>query len=116
MSRKPGATKALLLSALVFPGAGHMYLKRRRTAAVLFVITLICLWIIVGNAYHQAITIINQLQAQGLAIDTLRIAEISVQVTTNSTGASSSLALFALLACWIFAIVDCYRLAKKADV
>ena len=106
------STKAVLLSALICPGAGHMYLKQPARATALFITIFVALWIIVSNALDHATTILNQIQSQGLAIDINNIAEISAEAAQNSDDMSSNFALIALLICWIFAIVDAYRLGK----
>jgi len=109
------STKAVLLSALVFPGAGHLSLKQHTRGTLLITTTFISLWIIISNALDQAVKIINQMQAQGTAIDMNRITEMSAQAAQNTDNMTSNVALFVLLACWIFAIIDCYRLGKLAD-
>jgi len=92
-----------------------MYLKQRARATALFVITLASLWVIISAAYDQAMKIVHQMQAQGIGIDMARITELSAQASKNTDDISSSLALFALLACWVVAIVDSYRLGKASD-
>ena len=109
------STKAVLLSALVFPGAGHLSLKQNTRGTLLIITTFISLWIIISNALDQAVKILNQMQAQGATIDISRISELSTQAAHNNESMTSNIALFVLLACWIFAIIDCYRLGKAAD-
>lgn len=109
------STKALLLSALVAPGSGHLYLKLYRRAAALFIITFIALWVIVANALQLVEEIKLQMQTQGVTIDMARIVEMSTQAAQNFDSTSSSMALYTLLACWVFAIIDAYRSGKAAE-
>lgn len=109
------SSKAILLSALVFPGTGHLSLKQHTRGTFLITITFISLWIIISNALDQAAKILNQIQAEGATIDINRISEVSAQAAQNNDNMTSSIAIAVLLACWIFAIIDCYRLGKIAD-
>jgi uncharacterized membrane protein HdeD (DUF308 family) len=109
------SVKALLLSALVSPGAGHLYLKQRGRAAALFVTIFIALWVIISNALDLAEKIKLQMQAQNVTVDMDRILDISTQAAQNFDSTSSTLALYLLLACWIFGIIDSYRLGKIED-
>jgi len=104
--------KAALLSALVLPGAGHMYLKKTARAVALFITVFIALWIIISDAVAHANKIVNQMLTQGTAIDLNNISQISAQAAQNYDDTNSNLALVVLLICWFFAIVDSYRLGK----
>lgn len=107
------STKAVLLSALIFPGAGHLYLKSYIRGSVLLLATLFSLWTIISNAIDQANKILNQMQTQGMAIDLTRISQLSTQATQNSNDIGNSLALLGLLICWLIAIIDSYRIGKR---
>ena len=104
--------KAVLLSALVFPGAGHMHLKYHVRAALLFITTSICLWIIVSNILDQAHMIINQMTSSGTAIDIHRISELSTQAAANADNTNINIAFVVLFICWLFSIIDSYYLSK----
>jgi TM2 domain-containing membrane protein YozV len=101
---------AVLLSALVFPGIGHLYLKQNARGIALIAASTISLWFIIDSAMRQASAILDQIEAGGGVIDTSRISELAAQ-TPSTPG--DSLATYALAACWLLGIIDAYRLGKK---
>ena len=109
------SAKALLLSAIVCPGAGHLFLQHKRRAAALFITTFIALSVIFSNALDLAEKIKLQMQSQNVTIDINRILEISTQAANNFDSISSTFSLYILLICWFFGIIDSYRLAKIKD-
>ena len=90
-------------------------LNKIHGGTLLIITTFISLWVIISNALDQAVKILNQMQAQGTVIDMSRISELSTQAAQNNEGMTSNIALFILIICWFFAIIDCYRLGKTAD-
>lgn len=105
--------KSALLSGLVFPGAGHLYLKKYRRALVLVITTLVCLSLIIMETVDQAMMVLEQLEASGAAINTVNIIETSTRVanTTDTTTTYVSTIIIAL--CWFVGIVDSFRSGKQ---
>jgi hypothetical protein len=66
---------AVLLSALVLPGAGHLYLKHFPRGLALIAISLACLWVFVDKAMQQASTVLEKLESEGGALDAGHIPE-----------------------------------------
>jgi len=56
------STKAVLLSAFVFPGAGHVFLKRYLAGVVLAGVALIALYVYVSGAVEQALKITDMIE------------------------------------------------------
>ena len=106
------SAKAMLLSALLFPGAGHFYLKHYPRAIALLLVSFIALWTLVSNILIKAKSILSQIQSQDLNLDMGQITEISATAAELSNDLTTSIALYTLLICWILAIIDCYRLGK----
>lgn len=99
-----------MLSGLVFPGIGHFVLKQRLRGAVLMVTSLIAFAAILRIAIQRAMTIIDKVNSGEISIDTgtiTQLASSSISTTDNST---VNIAVIVLLACWLFAIIDSYRL------
>ena len=103
------STTAVVLSALVLPGAGQLYLKHYWRGIVLIGVSLICLWFIVERAMQQASAVLVKLESEGGALDAGQLSDLISQ-TSNSSG--SSAATLVLAGCWLFGIVDAYRLGK----
>ena len=109
------ATKAALLSGLVFPGSGHWLLKQYRRAIGIIAIALLALGIIVTDALQKATLIANKIASGEIPLDATAITE-QVDATLHSAGSTAAnIATWLLLACWIFGIVDAYRLGKQKD-
>ena len=106
-------TKAVLLSALIFPGCGHLLLKSRLLAGLFIAITLACLYFLLSSAMDIA----NEISANILSGEIpLDVSSISAAVTSGLAGNNSqqiTISTWVLVICWLVAIVDVYRVAKK---
>ena len=56
------STTAALISALVFPGCGHYYLKKYVIGTILIVAVFVPLYIIITHAIERALLISEKLQ------------------------------------------------------
>ena len=63
------SNKAVLLSALVFPGAGHLLLKKRIIGAVLTCASLVALDLIIANMLNRAQEIADKILSGDVAPD-----------------------------------------------
>ena len=90
------STKAALLSGLIFPGIGHMYLKR-------YVVT-------------TALEVAEKIQSEsgGVALDMGAITDL---VSQQSSGAEqpTNIAMIALVVCWVVGIADSYRQGRTQE-
>jgi hypothetical protein len=103
---------AVLLSALVLPGAGQLYLKHYGRGFALIGVSLACLWILMDRAMQLASTVLDQITAEGGAIDPAQITELVAQASNSSGSAFVTIASLGLAGCWLIGIVDAYRLGK----
>jgi len=106
------STNAALLSALVVPGAGHLYLKRYLCGIALIMTSLACLWVFVERAMQQASIVLERLASDGGAVDAGQIADLVTQTANGSTSLAVTVASLVLAACWVIGIVDAYRVGK----
>lgn len=107
------STTAVLLSALVLPGAGHLYLKHYPRGIALIAIGLACLWIFMDRAMQQASIVLDQVASEVGAVD---VGQLSNLVTQTSNGPDSlvvTAASLVLAGCWVIGIVDAYRIARN---
>ena len=107
--------KAALLSALVFPGVGHIYLRRIVPGLALAGTSLAAVAYLVNNAFETALRISEQIQSGAVPIDMQAITEL---VSSQSSGADvmlQNLATAALIICWLFGIFDAYRVGRLRD-
>ncbi|HEY7865493.1 MAG TPA: hypothetical protein VIC51_05775, partial [Psychromonas sp.] len=56
------AVKAVLLSAFIFPGAGHLLLKRYISAALLATTAFTATYLLVAKALENAMLIVDKIQ------------------------------------------------------
>ncbi len=101
--------KAALLSGLVFPGAGQIYLGRRRRGWA-FIVSVILIFAydviyVTVHAYRE----IAAAQAKGAVID---ITAIQKSVAASSDAATTA-GLALLLLIWLAAILDAYVAGER---
>jgi hypothetical protein len=106
------AIKAALLSALVFPGLGQMYLKRYVRGLIPMALTLIGLGVWVVDATVRALQELDRIQIQGGLIDPNAIAG-RVAASSASGGWYSPLLLPMIIVCWLISVIDAYMLGKR---
>ena len=107
------ASKAAWLSALVFPGCGHIYLKRYLKGALLAGTAIVCLYVVASSTMEVAEAVSVKIQRNEIPLD---VAAITNAISTQSAGHSTqnintSTAVFLL--CWLIGIVDSYRLGRS---
>jgi hypothetical protein len=100
---------AALISALVFPGAGHIYLKRKGRALLFIVPTLVAVAAFVSQAMEQASAMANQILAGTLPADP---AVLAARLEQQGGSPLASAAAAVMVVCWVCAIADAYLLAR----
>lgn len=109
------SSKAALISGLIFPGIGHLFLKQYFRGSVLAVLSLAALSVIVTTAYQHAQLVVDQILSGDVSME----ADAIAQAVSDSTGAADSLvdnaALVVLVACWLAGIIDSYRLGAVQE-
>ena len=105
--------KAILLSGLVFPGAGQIYLKKYPRGIALIVIATISVAALVTVILREAQTILEQIQAEGGVVGVDRIMELTAQAEAAGDGSLKSIAVAVLIVCWLFGVIDCYLQGKQ---
>lgn len=110
------ALKAALLSALVFPGCGHLLLKSYLKAALLAATAIACLYLLLSNIVEVAEGISVKIQTGEIPLEVAPITEaISNQLAGGSTQ-QINVSTFFLLFCWLVGIVDSYRVGRSLQV
>lgn len=109
------SVKASLLSALVFPGVGHLYLGKYVPGLILAIISILAL----GYLTNELLDTAQQL-SDGILNGTIQpdIESITAMVSSQHGDQHSGLhnaTAAALLFCWLFGMVDSYRAGKRLD-
>ena len=106
------SSKAALISALVFPGGGHFYLKKHIVGALLTGISLVGVYLLFSTAMEAAQVISLKIQSGEIPLDMARIrAEIYKQ--SAASGSTTQIATWLLGICWLVGIVDSFRLGRQ---
>ena len=108
------STKAALLSALVFPGAGHFFLKKYIPGGILATAACVALYILVSKAVERAVQITDKIQRGEVELDVAAISELVSNHPAGSEDQILSIATAALLISWLIGIVDSYRVGRAA--
>lgn len=106
-------TNAILLSALVLPGAGHLYLKYYPRGIALIVTSLVCLGVLAERVMQQASIVLERLASEGDVVDPGQLADLVTQTSNGPGSLVVTLASLVLVGCWVVGIVDAYRLGKE---
>lgn len=111
------STKAALISAFIFPGIGHLYLKKFMSGVLLFAASAGSFSFIVFKTVERALHIIDTMQSGSTAPD---IAAISKLVSQQSSNGGNDILLLnvataVFVLCWIIGIIDSKRLGRVLD-
>lgn len=104
--------KAALMSALFFPGSGHILLGRTRRG-LLFLLPALLAAVYVGTyALQSANAVLQQIDSGALALDPQRIAE-QIANSPGSDAPFMTAAVLVMLLAWIGSIIDAFVIADE---
>ena len=109
------STKAALLSALVFPGVGHLYAKRFSLGFLLAAGSAFALYFMVASVVSKALPIAERIQREGVPLDADAIARLVSEQSLGADNSSISIAAIAFLVLWLVGIFDSFRLGRIAE-
>ena len=107
--------KATLLFALVFPGAGHFYLKKNIAGAVLAGVAFVALTIVLVEAVQAALQIARSIQSGEVQLDLASIAELITYHASGNEAQVASIATTVLFMSWLIGMVDAYRAGRAQE-
>lgn len=102
-------TKAALLSGLVFPGLGHIFLKQYLRGSILVLLGLATASVIIRFAIRQAQVIVDGVVSGDIPADAGAITELLANTSNGSDSAAVTASTIIFGACWLIGIVDSYR-------
>jgi len=110
------AYKALLYSALIYPGGGHFLLRRYALGTAYAAFATACLGTLLVRAMEIAQGISERILSGEIPLDIGQIrAEISLQAFAGGS-TMVSVATWLLVGCWIVAGADAFRLGRQRDL
>jgi|GEM_PF-110015 len=104
------ATKAALLSGLIFPGIGHMILKRYLRGSFLVLAGLIATYIVVADVLRRAQIIVDQINSGDIPVDSGALTAMVSNSTDEAHSLAVTVSLTVLFVCWLIGIIDSYRI------
>ncbi|SQD77354.1 hypothetical protein [Moritella yayanosii] len=107
--------KAVFLSAFVFPGAAHWWLKKQLAAGLYAIAAALPLYYIIDVTMTQTQLIIDRVLLAGGQLDLLRINELVIQQMASLDTQGIELATAMLLCVWLVNIIDAIRLVRKRE-
>jgi len=105
-------TKAVLASAFIFPGVGHILLKRYSQSAVFISIASAAIVVIISHVVSVASEIADRVISGEVAPNLLVIRQLIIEQRSGSETLYVSIATWVLVAVWLISIADAYRVGK----
>jgi predicted small integral membrane protein len=109
------STKAVLLSALVFPGLGHLSLKKYVPAAVLAGASFASIYYTITKSVENALQIVEKIQMDYSQPDVAAIIDSVSQQPVGSDAYLIDIATTVFVICWLFGIIDSYRAGRAQE-
>ena len=103
--------KAALLSAFVFPGIGHLFLKQHIQAIILIGLSASALYYLTSKSVEIALQIVEKIENGDIQADVTAITESLSKQTTGNETQLLDFASYTIMICWLIGIIDSYRVA-----
>jgi hypothetical protein len=107
--------KAALFSALIFPGAGQLFLKKYLSAVYYALFAGVGLYLLFSNLVARAQSIIEKIERGEVSADLATISELVYQQSVTNTE-SLNPALIIFFVAWLVSVVEAYRVGKKESL
>lgn len=101
--------KAFLLSVLVFPGTGHVLLKRYIAGFSIIIIALAASYFVIYGLINQALEIADKIKSGETSPDLSVILELLSHQSASAEVQSINTSMVVLLVAWLVGVVDSYR-------
>jgi len=105
------STKAALFSALIFPGVGHIYLKKYMAGVLLASVSFVAIYYLISKAVERAFEISEKIQSGDVKLDIAAITELVSQQSNGTDIQLLNISTTAVIICWLIGIIDSYRVA-----
>ena len=104
--------KAALLSGLVFPGVGYFVVNQTLRGIVVVAVSAWSVWFVVTGLWQIATSAADKILSGEMALDASSIVGLASVADTGGR----SVASVVLLVCWIFSVLDGYRVGCAEDL
>ncbi len=107
------AIKAALLSAFLFPGTGHFFLKKHIIGTLLAGVACVSFYLVLSWMVQKASHIVELIQSGELQLDVAAITELISKQPTGTEAQLFNVAWTVFIISWLIGIVDSYRIGRK---
>lgn len=107
------AVKAALFNALLFPGWGHIYLKRYKRGIIFILLVVAGILAICGETLQAAMQVLKASPIPKATMNINVIVKLSFDSLNNMNLSYLALIVLLIALLWLFSIIDAYRLGKK---
>lgn len=107
--------KATLLSAFVFPGLGHVFLRKYIPGIVLVSASFAAIYYLISKTVERALELAEKIQSGDVPLDVEAITELASKQSAGTDDQLLNIATAALVICWLFGIIDSYRVGRVRD-
>lgn len=108
------STKATLLSVLVFPGVGHLYLKHYVPGVLLTGGAALASYVMIAGVMRRALDLVETIQNSGLPADVSAIVQLVSQHPDTGDG-SIRVAMIVLSVFWVVGVFDSFRVGRRLE-
>ena len=108
------STKAVLISGLVFPGLGHIFLRRYVVGLVLLCLAGGAIYTVANTAIVTALDVAGEIESGSTALDSASISQLVTQ-RSQQAGQSTNVAAWVLMISWVIGIIDSYRVGRMQE-
>ena len=106
-----GTATAVLLSGLVLPGLGQIFLKRHMRGAVIIALLVVGFVLLVFFSIQDILTLSGRLQLEADIVDPSTVLRLAAD-TFSHRGSSYKACLIYIAALWIFSVLDAWRIGR----
>jgi len=106
---------AFLLSALVFPGCGHFFLKKYILGTFLAGISIVCFYFILVTTVELAQELSERLLRGEIPMDIAIISAEILKIVRDNGIHQMNVTTSLLFICWIIGMADSYRIGRIED-
>jgi hypothetical protein len=109
------STRAALLSLFMFPGSGHIVLKKYISGGIFIGAAAIASLLLFVKMMQRANDIANQIVEQRIAFDPMMIIELVTAAPPADEAQLLNIAIKVFVVTWIISTIDAYRLGRKQE-
>ncbi len=104
---------AALLSLLVFPGAGHVWLKKTALGLGIILLSLAALSVSVYEIFKVVMIVLNDINLGKIDIEPSQLTATIMSTLENRDNYLVDTSLTILTICWISSALDAFRIGLK---